>query len=77
MRRPWSVTPALPHTPGLWVLPASTLAVWREVSGRRWTLCGSETVTQAAIMRLFLRIGTVREDFPTGRIVQVSTEMFF
>lgn len=32
MRRPWSVTPALPHTPGLWVLPASTLAVWREVS---------------------------------------------
>lgn len=54
-----------------------TLAVWREVSvaaGR--TLCGPETVTQAAIMCLFLRIAKVGEDFSTGRIMQVSTEMF-
>lgn len=65
-----------PYTPGLRVLPVSALAVWHEVSVAGGELCGSETVTQAAIMRLFLRIGKVREDFPTGRIVQVSTEMF-
>lgn len=40
-------------------------------------LCGPETVTQAAIMCLFLRIAKVGEDFSTGRIMQVSTEMFF
>lgn len=35
-----------------------------------------ETVTQAPIMCLFLRIAKVREDFSTGGIMQVSTEMF-
>lgn len=40
------------------------------------TLRSPETVTQAAIMCLFLRIAKVREDFSTGRIMQVSTEMF-
>lgn len=46
------------------------------VGGRRWTLRGLETVTQAAIMCLFLRIAKVREGFSTGGIMQVSTEMF-
>lgn len=50
---------------------------WQEVAeaGSR-TLRGPETVTQAAIMCLFLRIAKVGEDFSTGRIMQVSTEMF-
>lgn len=75
--RPWSVTLALPHTSDHRVLPARP---WP--SGRRcpWPAADSlwpDTVTQAAIMCLFLRIAKVREDFSTERIMQVSTEMFF
>lgn len=67
-----------PGGPGEAVLPGPcALAVWREVSAASgWTLRGPETVTQAAIVCLFLRIAKVREDFSTGRIRQVSTEMF-
>lgn len=66
--------------PHPWPLGASgrALAVSGGVPGwRRQTPCGPETVTQAAIMCLFLRIAKVREGFSTGRIMQVSTEMFF
>lgn len=68
------------HTPGRQALPglhpgclAGGAHGWRP----QWTLCGPETVTQAAIMCLFLRIAKVREDFSTEGIMQVSTEMFF
>lgn len=52
------------------------LAVWGGVPGRRQTPCGPETVTQAAIMCLFLRIAKVREVSPLEELCKFQLKCF-